>query len=311
MNQFEAAKTGTLEWFQCQDYNGLLEDLRETDEAGLYPVQYACENQHLHLIKYFFESCSQKITLLSSNQHHAAFRVALYSNSLEILKYFLDDAPVKIRIPIENSDFYVLRWAIGLCRLKITKYLFEECSQRNKITPEIMQDSVIYWAAEHGHLAIMKYLLEECPNRDQIDLSTSDSVILSVVCNGNHLNILKYLVEECPQRCSIDVLDGSREAIATAKFLLHSKILEYLLPIAETAQLLGSEIWSNTCQLLDHLDQSGQLTYSTGLMVLTTLPKTVLSSLSTTLDNSEYLKKYLIHFSEDTQKKQIPTTRHL
>lgn len=124
MDQFEAAKTGKLEWFLEHEKNETLPNLMETDSDGKYPHEYTCSYGHLGLLKYLFEKSSQKNEIDVTSDKCYAVRCTAQNGHLDVLKYLLEDCPQKNRV--DNVELLTVTAisAAGTGSFEVAKYLF-------------------------------------------------------------------------------------------------------------------------------------------------------------------------------------------
>lgn len=133
--------------------------IRDTQlEANLL---YACECNHLEIVKYILE----KITILNTKANgdgedsdpkqkaiNTGFCRAASSGHLTIVKFFLSQGA-----NVHENDDYGLRFASWGNYLDVVKFLVEECS----VDVQTDENSPLEWASSNNHYEIMKYLIDK------------------------------------------------------------------------------------------------------------------------------------------------------
>jgi hypothetical protein len=82
INQFEAARTGNLAWFQHHKAAGILPTL--LDNAN-YSLRYAAANDHLSVVRYLIEESGQSVDVAIRNNE--AIRLAAENNQADVVRY--------------------------------------------------------------------------------------------------------------------------------------------------------------------------------------------------------------------------------
>jgi ankyrin repeat protein len=118
IDQFEAARTGNLAWFQHHKAVGTLPDLNLCDDdSGWFPLDLAARHGHLSVVRYLIEESGQSIDVTAHNNF--ALRYAARHGHLPVVRYLIEESnqPVDVfandnkllRTAADTSSFVELR----------------------------------------------------------------------------------------------------------------------------------------------------------------------------------------------------------
>jgi len=154
MDQFEAARTGNLEWFKEQKEAGLLPDLMvqdfDTEGSRWYPHEYAIYADHAEVLIWIVEHSGQDIDI-SLEENWALFAVARY-DCMDVLQVLLKHYNKLFDISIE--DYQVLNLAQRYKHLDIAKWILNESWKYGQ--------SVVPLSTALKTIALFDTTLEEC-----------------------------------------------------------------------------------------------------------------------------------------------------
>jgi ankyrin repeat protein len=152
IDQFEAARTGNLAWFQHRSTAGTLPDLtRASGNEGL-PLEIATTHGHLPVVRYLIEESGQLIN--ATSEDNAALRLAVENDHLHSVRYLIDDSGQPVDATANNN--FASRSAAAHGYLQIFRYLFEESGQLIDATTS--NNIALQRAATNGHSTVVQYL---------------------------------------------------------------------------------------------------------------------------------------------------------
>jgi ankyrin repeat protein len=102
INQFEAAETGLLAWFQYHKTAGTLPDLMLTDASDYYPHDLAAENGYLEILRYLVEESGQVIDLTADDSY--PLRYAAEFDHLHIIRYLIEDSGQPVDVFANDTE---------------------------------------------------------------------------------------------------------------------------------------------------------------------------------------------------------------
>jgi ankyrin repeat protein len=231
IDQFEAARTGNLAWFQHHKAAGTLPDLMLADMDGYYSHEFAAADGYLSVVRYLIEESGQSIDATAHSNF--ALQLAASNGHLSVVRYLIEEFGQLI--DATTNDNSAIRWAARHGHLPVVRYLIEESGQPVDVTAK--DNWALRWAAENGHLDIVRYLIDEVN-----PLTTTSSLInlaFRVAASNDHLSVVRYLIEDSNQ--PVDVFANDNELHQTAadtslSFELRT-YLETVIPIIESLGL--------------------------------------------------------------------------
>jgi ankyrin repeat protein len=116
INQFEAARTGNLAWFQHHKAAGTLPTL--LDNAN-YSLRYAAAHGHLSIIRYLIEESGQPIDVAAQNNY--AIRYAARNGHLSVVRYLIEESGQPINITAWDNG--ALKFATENDHTDVIQYL--------------------------------------------------------------------------------------------------------------------------------------------------------------------------------------------
>jgi hypothetical protein len=170
INQFEAAETGNLAWFQYHKAAGTLPDLMLTDTADFYPHDLAAENGHLEILRYLVEESGQVIDLTADDSY--PLRWSAENGYLSVVRYLIEDSGQLVDATI--NDNFALRYAACNGHLDVVRYLIEDSGQPVDVTAK--DNWALQFAASNDHLPVVQYFIEE--SGQPIDVFANDNELL-------------------------------------------------------------------------------------------------------------------------------------
>jgi ankyrin repeat protein len=203
IDQFEAARTGNLAWFQHHKAAGTLPNLMLTDTSDYYPHDRAAENGHLEILRYLVEESGQVIDLTADDSY--PLRWSAETGHLPVIRYLIEDSGQSVDATL--NDNFALRWAACNGHLSVVRYLIEDSGQPVDVTAK--DNWALRWAAEHGHLPVVRYLIEE--SGQPIDVFANDNELLRTAADTSlSFELRTYLETVIPLIASLG-LDLARE----------------------------------------------------------------------------------------------------
>jgi ankyrin repeat protein len=167
IDQFEAAETGNLAWFQHHGAAGTLPDLTANAHQVL---RWAAENGHRCVVRYLIEESGQSVDATASDNW--AFRWAAENGHLDVVRYLIEESGQPV--DATASDNWALRWAATNGHLSVVRYLIEESGQFVNVTAK--NNWALQFAATNDHLPVVQYLIEE--SGQPIDVFANDNELL-------------------------------------------------------------------------------------------------------------------------------------
>jgi ankyrin repeat protein len=199
IDQFEAARTGNLAWFQHHKAAGTLPKLNLCDDdSGWFLLDLAARYGHLSVVRYLIEDSGHSIDATAHNN-------------------------------------FALRYAACNGHLPVVRYLIEESGQLVDATSH--DNRVLRYAAANGHLSVVRYLIEE--SGQSVDATADDNYALQLAAANGHLLVVRYLIEESNQPVDVFANDNKllRTAADTSSFVELRTYLETVIPIIESLGL--------------------------------------------------------------------------
>jgi hypothetical protein len=122
IDQFEAARTGNLAWFQFYKAESRLPNLNLSDEENWLPLELAARSGHLDIIRYLIEDSGQSLEIFANDTD--ILRIAAAHGHLDIVRYLIDEVnPLMTTCSLINLAFRV---AAAYEHLAIVRYLIED-----------------------------------------------------------------------------------------------------------------------------------------------------------------------------------------
>jgi hypothetical protein len=203
IDQFEAAETGNLAWFQHHKAAGTLPDLMLTDTADYYPHDLATENGHLEILRYLVEESGQVIDLTVDDSY--PLHLAAENGYLHIVRYLIEESGQSV--DATSNDNFALRYAAENGHLPVVRYLIEDSGQPVDATDK--DNWALRLAAENDHLPVVQYLIEEFGQ--PIDVFANDNELLRTAADTSlSFELRTYLETVIPLIASLG-LDLARE----------------------------------------------------------------------------------------------------
>jgi ankyrin repeat protein len=125
IDQFEAARTGNLAWFQHHKAAGTLPDLMLADMDGCYLHELTASNGHLFVVRYFIEESGQPVDATSHDNR--VLILAAENGHLSIVRYLIEESGQPVDATADNN--YALQLAACNGHLPVVRYLIEESNQ--------------------------------------------------------------------------------------------------------------------------------------------------------------------------------------
>jgi hypothetical protein len=125
IDQFEAARTGNLSWFQHHKAAGTLPDLNLNDGNDWLPLDFAVHNGHLLVIRYLVEESGQSVDTTAYNNY--ALRLAALNGHLDVVRYLIEDSGQPVDATTRDNE--ALRLAACGGHLPVLRYLIEDSNQ--------------------------------------------------------------------------------------------------------------------------------------------------------------------------------------
>jgi ankyrin repeat protein len=231
IDQFEAARTGNLAWFQHHKAAGTLPDLMLADMDGYYLHEFAARNGHLSVVRYLIEESGQSIDATAHSNF--ALRWAARHGHLPVLRYLIEDSGQSVDATSENNS--AIRLAAANGHLGIIRYLIEDSGQPVDATAR--DNRALRYAATNGHLSVVRYLVEE--SGQSVDATADNNYALQLAARHGHLHIVRYLIEESNRPVDVFANDNElhRTAADTSSSVELRVYLETVIPIIESLGL--------------------------------------------------------------------------
>jgi ankyrin repeat protein len=202
IDQFEAARTGNLAWFQHHKAAGTLPDLMLADTDGYYSHEFAAEHGHLPVVRYLIEDSGQSVD--ATARDNRALRYAAANGHLSVVRYFIEDSGQSDDVTVHSN--FALRYAAANGHLSVIRYLIEDSGQSVDATTNY--NYAIRLAACNGHLSVVRYLIEE--SGQPINITAWDNGALKFATENDHTDVIQYLETVIPIIESLG-LDLARE----------------------------------------------------------------------------------------------------
>jgi hypothetical protein len=174
IDQFEAARTGNLAWFQHHKAAGTLPDLMLADMDGCYLHELAALNGHLHIIRYLIEDSGQLVDATTDNNF--ALRYAAENGHLHIIRYLIEDSGQSVDATTNYN--YAIRLAACNGHLSVVRYLIEESGQPINITA--WDNGALKFATENDHTDVIQYLETVIPIIEAVGIEVFQSLGLEL-----------------------------------------------------------------------------------------------------------------------------------
>jgi ankyrin repeat protein len=185
INQYEAAESGNLAWFQFHVTNGTLPDLMITDSYGYFPLEYAAEENHLDVVRFILENSNQEIDATANDNQ--VLRAAADRGRLEIIRYLIEESDQTVDATAQNND--ILRGAAVNGHLDIIRYLIEESGQ--PVNVRVDDHQVLRSAAQFQYLDIVRYLIED--SSQPVNVFAADNALLQIAKTSSNAKLRDYL----------------------------------------------------------------------------------------------------------------------
>lgn len=193
MDQFQAAKTGDLDWFREHEKNGTLPDLMKVDNMQWLPHDYACRYGHFPIVRFLLEETLQSSQIDVTVRNNYVVRTAAAYGHLEIVRYLVDECPKKDSVDVSAHDNHALQLAAEHGSLDVLKFLVEDCSQKERVDVAVQNNYALRWAITNGHFEIVKYFLEESSQKKRIDEVAKTAYPFYVNSAYQHSKLTEYL----------------------------------------------------------------------------------------------------------------------
>jgi ankyrin repeat protein len=167
IDQFEAAETGNLAWFQYHKAAGTLPDLMLADMDGYYLHEIAADKGHLHIIRYLIEDSGQPVDVTAKDNWALQFAAA--NGHLSAVRYLIEEFGQSIDATAHSN--FALRHAACNGHLSVVRYLIEESGQ--SVDAAADDNYALRLAAANGHLPVVRYLVEE--SNQPVDVFANDN----------------------------------------------------------------------------------------------------------------------------------------
>jgi hypothetical protein len=174
IDQFEAAETGNLAWFQHHKAAGTLPDLMLASMDGYYVHELATSNGHLAVVRYLIEESDRFIDTTADTNY--ALRIAAAHGHLSIIRYLIEESDQPIDIAVQNN--YAIRHAARNGHLSVVRYLIEESGQPINITA--WDNGALKFATENDHTDVIQYLETVIPIIEAVGIEVFQSLGLEL-----------------------------------------------------------------------------------------------------------------------------------
>jgi hypothetical protein len=125
IDQFDAARTGNLAWFQHHKAAGTLPDLMLADTNGYYSHEFAAENGHLDIVRYLIEESGQSVDAAADDNYALQFAAA--NGYLPVVRYLIENSGQLIDATARDNS--ALQFAATNAHLPVVQYLIEDSNQ--------------------------------------------------------------------------------------------------------------------------------------------------------------------------------------
>jgi ankyrin repeat protein len=240
IDQFEAARTGNLAWFQHHKAAGTLPDLMLADMDGYSLHELAADKGHLHIIRYLIEDSGQLVDAAADDNWALQFAAA--DGYLSVVRYLIEESGQSIDATAHSN--FALRWAAANGHLSVVRYLIEESGQ--PVDATVRDNRALRLAAENGHLSVVRYLIED--SGQLVDVTAKDNWALRWAATNGHLPVVRYLIEDSGQPVDVFANDNELHQTSAVKFpSVELRVyLETVIPIIESLGLdLARELFSS------------------------------------------------------------------
>jgi hypothetical protein len=119
IDQFEAAETGNLAWFQHHKAAGTLPDLMLADMDGYYLHELAADKGHLPVVRYLIEDSGQSVDATINDNF--ALRYAACNGHLPVVRYLIEESGQPVNITAWDNG--ALKFATLSDRTDVIQYL--------------------------------------------------------------------------------------------------------------------------------------------------------------------------------------------
>jgi ankyrin repeat protein len=155
MNQFEAAKTGNLEWFKTQLSAQTLPNLLRTESSSdLTPYELASQNGHLDVLRWLVEESPSISASNLTDTLNCAVHEAAANGHVAIIQYLVNDSDYSVDVTT-RSNLAMLR-AARAGQFEVVRYLIEDSNQDVDVLAN--RQSVASWAESNGYQKLATYL---------------------------------------------------------------------------------------------------------------------------------------------------------
>jgi hypothetical protein len=233
IDQFEAARTGNLAWFQYHKAAGTLPNLMLVDIDGYSLHELAAANGHLSVVRYLIEDSGQLVD--ATARDNRALRYAATNGHLLVIRYLVEESGQSVDTTACNN--YALRLAARHGHLSVIRYLIEDSGQSVDATSD--NNSAIRLAAANGHLPVVRYLIED--SGQPVDVTAKGNWALQFAVTNDHLPVVRYLIEGSNQ--PVDVFANDNELLRTVADKSSSvELREYLETVIPIIESLGLDL---------------------------------------------------------------------
>ena len=165
----------------------------ETDAFfGMTCLHMASEFGHMHIVKYLVEKIKMNLDPKDKKQR-TPLQIACEEENIEIIKYFLQ----KLNIDSPPSDFESnIRNAAEKGNLESIQYLIEKLGV-DKDSRNIYGLTPLHIACKEGNLPIVQYLIEKQEaDKEARTIDNYRYTPFHFACQNGHLDVAQYLIEE-------------------------------------------------------------------------------------------------------------------
>jgi len=229
MDQFEAARTGNLEWFKDLAATGLIFDFTATDYRNWSISDYAICGGHLSILKWISFEALVSIEVANAELFiEAEFfstRLAARYGHHDIVEWLLtSECPEEYQTTAANS---ALRVAAETGQFRLVKELIENSKYNVDVTH--FEHSIFQNAVSRGYSEILQYLVETTEHQFSVNIENAQSFYQAV--ESGHLEVLQYLMEDF--QFDLETLDEPEQVFSWAAETGQLEILRYFINLSE------------------------------------------------------------------------------